>query len=104
MFFVGSVAGTLIFGILADKVGRLPILVLVYVISFFGNILTIFATDVDLFSLCRLIAGMATDSNFVLMYILGEIITFVFYYVLTKKIMLFSQLWSIFVHQCEHLA
>uniref|UniRef100_A0A336ML99 CSON003405 protein n=1 Tax=Culicoides sonorensis TaxID=179676 RepID=A0A336ML99_CULSO len=73
MFFVGSVFGTLIFGILADKVGRLPILVIVYLISFLGNILTIFATDVDLFSLCRLIAGMATDSNFVLMYILGKV-------------------------------
>lgn len=74
MFFVGSVVGTLIFGILADKVGRLPILVVVYVISFLGNMLTIFATDVNLFSLCRFIAGMATDSNFVLMYILCKVL------------------------------
>lgn len=73
MFFVGSVVGTLIFGILADKIGRLPILVIVYLLSFLGNILTIFAMDVNTFSICRLIAGLATDSNFVLMYILGEI-------------------------------
>lgn len=70
MFFVGSVVGTLAFGILADWKGRLPILVVVYFLSFVGNSLTIFARDVHIFSICRLIAGLATDSNFVLMYII----------------------------------
>lgn len=71
MFFIGSVVGSLVFGILADKIGRLHILVLSNVIAMVGNILTMFATDVVLFSICRLISGLATDSNFVMMYILG---------------------------------
>lgn len=70
MFFVGSVIGTLVFGILADKLGRLPILVAVYVVSFVGNLMTIFTTEVTGFSMSRLISGLATDSNFVLMYII----------------------------------
>lgn len=70
MFFVGSVIGTLAFGILADKFGRSKILVIVYIVSFIGNLLTIFTWEVTIFSMSRLIAGLATDSNFVLMYII----------------------------------
>lgn len=72
MFFIGSVAGSLGFGILADKIGRLHILVISNVVAMVGNVLTMYATDVFLFSICRLIAGLATDSNFVMMYILGK--------------------------------
>lgn len=72
MFFIGSVVGSLVFGILADKIGRLHILVISNLIAMVGNVLTMFATDVMLFSMCRLISGLATDSNFVMMYILGE--------------------------------
>lgn len=72
MFFVGSVLGSLIFGILADKIGRLHILVISNIMALVGNVLTVFATDVALFSICRFLAGLATDSNFVMMYILGE--------------------------------
>lgn len=70
MFFIGSVVGTLIFGIFADIVGRLPILVIANLMAFIGNICTIFTTTVVTFSLARFTSGMATDSNFVMMYIL----------------------------------
>lgn len=45
------------------------------VIAMAGNILTIFGTDLITFSLFRLISGLATDSNFVMMYILGKFAT-----------------------------
>ncbi|CAO1410565.1 unnamed protein product [Diamesa tonsa] len=69
-FFVGSAVGTLVFGVLANSIGRLPILILAQLIGVFGNVLTIFAKSVTTFSLCRFISGMATDSNLTLMYIL----------------------------------
>ncbi|XP_073837962.1 organic cation transporter-like protein [Musca autumnalis] len=70
MFFVGSVVGSLVFGILADMVGRLPILIIANMVAMLGNILTIFGTDLVSFSFFRFISGLATDSNFVMMYIL----------------------------------
>ncbi|EDW83826.1 uncharacterized protein Dwil_GK13819 [Drosophila willistoni] len=70
MFFVGSVIGTLSLGYLADIVGRLPILVVANVIAMLGNLLTIWGTNLILFCTFRLISGFATDSNFVMMYIL----------------------------------
>lgn len=72
MFFVGSVIGSLVFGILADKVGRLHILIISNLMALFGNGLTVFASNVVVFSCCRFVAGLATDSNFVMMYILGN--------------------------------
>ncbi|XP_061391955.1 organic cation transporter-like protein [Musca vetustissima] len=70
MFFVGSVVGSLVFGILADIVGRLPILIIANAVAMLGNVLTIFGTDLVTFSFFRFISGLATDSNFVMMYIL----------------------------------
>ncbi|XP_055715910.1 organic cation transporter protein-like [Phlebotomus papatasi] len=70
MYFIGSVVGTLSFGILADKIGRLPILVLSNCAALLGNGATIFSTSVPSFCICRFISGLATDSNFVMMYIL----------------------------------
>ncbi|KNC25680.1 Organic cation transporter-like protein [Lucilia cuprina] len=70
MFFVGSVVGSLVFGILADIVGRLPILIVANMVAMMGNILTIFGTELITFSLFRFLSGLATDSNFVMMYIL----------------------------------
>jgi MFS transporter, OCT family, solute carrier family 22 (organic cation transporter), member 4/5 len=69
-YFIGSVAGTLTLGILADVIGRLPVLVLAHLAGIVGNGLTIFATDEITFAICRFISGMATDNNFVMMYIL----------------------------------
>ncbi|KAH8278559.1 hypothetical protein KR018_005216 [Drosophila ironensis] len=70
MFFVGSVVGTLVLGCLADIVGRLPILIVANLIAMAGNLLTIWGTNLVLFCTFRFISGLATDSNFVMMYIL----------------------------------
>ncbi|XP_017007190.2 organic cation transporter protein [Drosophila takahashii] len=70
MFFVGSVVGSMVLGYLADLVGRLPILIVANLIAMTGNLLTIWSTNVTLFCIFRMISGIATDSNFVMMYIL----------------------------------
>lgn len=69
IFFVGSLVGVL-FGVLADRIGRLPVLILANVTAMLGNLATRFSSDVISFSLARFISGVATDSNFVMMYIL----------------------------------
>lgn len=69
LFFVGSVFGVL-FGVLADRVGRLPVLILANLTAMLGNLATMYSTDLFTFSIARLISGLATDSNFVMMYIL----------------------------------
>lgn len=73
MFFVGSVFGTQIFGSLADSVGRLPVLIFANIMALFGNGITVFSINVPIFSISRFISGLAVDSNFLMMYILGEI-------------------------------
>ncbi|XP_017084711.2 organic cation transporter protein [Drosophila eugracilis] len=70
MFFVGSVVGSMVLGYFADIVGRLPILIVSNLIAMTGNLLTIWSTNVTLFCIFRMISGIATDSNFVMMYIL----------------------------------
>lgn len=72
MFFVGSVIGTQTFGALADKVGRLPVLIYANVMSLAGNLITVLSENVIVFSGSRLISGLAVDSNFLMMYILGK--------------------------------
>jgi MFS family permease len=69
-YFIGSVFGTLILGILADTIGRLPVLISAHLFGIVGNGLTIFATNEITFALFRFISGIATDNNFVMMYIL----------------------------------
>lgn len=69
-YFIGSVAGTLILGILADVWGRLPVLIIAHLAGIIGNSLTIFANNEIMFAISRFISGIATDSNFVMMYIL----------------------------------
>lgn len=73
MFFVGSVFGTQIFGGLADNIGRLPVLIFANVMALIGNGITVFSTTVPVFSFSRFVSGLAVDSNFLMMYILGKI-------------------------------
>lgn len=72
MFFVGSVFGTQIFGAMADSIGRLPVLIFANVMALIGNGITVLTTNVPIFSLSRFISGLAVDSNFLMMYILGK--------------------------------
>lgn len=72
VFFIGSVIGSLALGVLADFIGRLHVLVIANILAFFGNMVTIISNDVVIFAMSRFVAGCATDSNFVMMYIIGK--------------------------------
>ncbi|XP_055379248.1 organic cation transporter protein-like [Condylostylus longicornis] len=70
LFFIGSVIGTIIYGLLSDRIGRLPALIISNLSGFIGDFSTIFTRDVISFSICRFISGLAADTNFYLMYII----------------------------------
>lgn len=72
VFFTGSVLGSLIFGFLADRIGRLHVLVIANMMAFVGNLVTIVSTNPTLFVVSRFVAGCATDANFAMMYIIGK--------------------------------
>ncbi|XP_017073082.2 organic cation transporter protein [Drosophila eugracilis] len=70
LFFVGSVCGTLIFGQLGDRIGRIKALILANWCGFLGDFSTIFANSLVSFSISRFVSGLAADANSYLMYIL----------------------------------
>ncbi|XP_033300362.1 carcinine transporter-like [Bombus bifarius] len=70
IFFMGSIVGGIIFGWLADKYGRVPILIATNVFAFVGGICTIYITKFWEFCICRFIVGVAYDNSFVMAYIL----------------------------------
>lgn len=73
LFYVGSVFGTIFFGYLADKYGRLPAMILSNLSGAVGDFATSFTQDLTQFAICRFISGLATDTCFYLMYIMGKI-------------------------------
>ncbi|GLV44628.1 uncharacterized protein CBL_02858, partial [Carabus blaptoides fortunei] len=70
IYFIGSIIGSLMLGILADRIGRLHVLIIANLLAFTGNMCTIFSTEVISYTFSRFIAGLATDTNFVMMYII----------------------------------
>lgn len=70
-FFIGSMFGTLIFGILGDKIGRIKSVILANLCGFLGDFSTIFTSSLVAFSTARFVSGLAVDANTYLMYILG---------------------------------
>ncbi|EDW80741.1 uncharacterized protein Dwil_GK11400 [Drosophila willistoni] len=70
LFFVGSVCGTLVFGLLGDRIGRIKALILANWCGFLGDFSTIFTQNLTSFSICRFVSGLAADANSYLMYIL----------------------------------
>lgn len=69
-FFVGSMFGTIIFGFLGDRIGRIRGLILANWCGFLGDFLTIFTDNLTAFSVTRFVSGLAVDANNYLMYIL----------------------------------
>ena len=72
-FFVGSVLGTLFFGYLADRIGRLPACMLTTLTGALGDFITSFVNSLPFFSMGRFISGLSTDTQYILMYILGKL-------------------------------
>lgn len=72
LYFLGSVVGSLLFGVIADSVGRLHALILSNMMALLGNAATILSTNAIIFGISRFVAGCATDANFVMMYIIGK--------------------------------
>jgi len=68
--------GTLIFGLLGDRIGRIKALILANFCGFLGDFSTIFTDNLTAFSITRFVSGLAIDSNTYLMYILGEFFCF----------------------------
>ncbi|XP_023177964.2 organic cation transporter protein-like [Drosophila hydei] len=69
-FFIGSVLGTIFFGYLADRIGRLKACMLTTLTGAFGDFITSFVNSLPLFSAGRFVAGLSTDTQYILMYIL----------------------------------
>ncbi|KAH8278558.1 hypothetical protein KR018_005217 [Drosophila ironensis] len=69
-FFVGSVLGSISFGYLADRIGRLPACILSTLTGAAGDFLTSFVNDLPWFSFTRFLSGLSLDTQIVLMYIL----------------------------------
>lgn len=72
-FSLGSTIGTLVLGLLADKIGRLPVLLISNAIAAAANVVTALMSPTTLvsYAVARLIAGTASDCNFNMMYLLG---------------------------------
>nr|XP_016935723.2 organic cation transporter protein-like [Drosophila suzukii] len=69
-FFIGSALGTIFFGYLADRIGRLPACVLSTLTGASGDFFTSFVGSLPWFCFTRFISGLSMDTQYVLMYIL----------------------------------
>ncbi|XP_017849801.1 organic cation transporter protein isoform X1 [Drosophila busckii] len=70
LFFIGSLLGTFIFGMLGDRIGRVRAVILANQCGFVGDFLTTYASNLTQFSAFRCISGFAATANYYLMFIL----------------------------------
>lgn len=70
IFFSGSVFGGLLFGYIADKYGRLPVIIGSNMIGCAAGLISSFARNFAEFATCRFFMGMAYDSCMMIMYLL----------------------------------
>ena len=61
LFFVGSIAGTLIFGAVSDRFGRLPALVAANLTACIAGVVSAFARSLFVFAASRFVFGMANN-------------------------------------------
>lgn len=71
--YLGSVLGTILFGFLADKLGRLPTMMLTTITGAAGDFITSFVTTPHAFAASRFISGLSIDTLFYMSYIMGEL-------------------------------
>jgi MFS family permease len=71
IFFVVAVVGGLIVGWLADKFGRIPVLVGTNIIGAVSCLLTATVTTFVEYAIYKFIAGLAFDNIFIMMYVLA---------------------------------
>lgn len=94
--------GTLVFGVLGDKIGRIKAVILANLCGFLGDFSTIFTSSLSAFSTARFVSGLAVDANTYLMYILGMQCC-ILAIVIGHKPTYHLQLSNIFLHLCEIL-
>ena len=64
IFFAGAMLGSLLFGMLADGCGRLPVLVVSNLMACVFGIATGFAYNFATYVACRFLVGMAYDLHY----------------------------------------
>ncbi|CAB3221125.1 unnamed protein product [Arctia plantaginis] len=70
IFFIGSLTGGVVFGWIADNLGRIPALIGSNLIGAIGGITTIYTSGLWDFIFCRFLVGMSYDNCFMIAYIL----------------------------------
>lgn len=93
--------GTLIFGFLGDRIGRIKALILANWCGFLGDFSTIFTDNLITFSITRFVSGLAVDTNSYLMFILGELRSFTFVPTFELKLWCYSS-WICFSVIAKH--
>ncbi|KAJ8737920.1 hypothetical protein PYW08_000515 [Mythimna loreyi] len=70
IFFVGSIAGGIIVGWVADRFGRIPAAVFSNLVGAIAGTATVFVNNFIQFSICRFFMGMAYDNCMMMTYLL----------------------------------
>ena len=70
IFFGGSIFGGILLGIIADRFGRIPALILCNMIGALAGIITAFSYNFGAFAFSRFLMGFAFDNCFMMIYII----------------------------------